>query len=460
MTDIIVDITMLLEDDGPPHGISRLVAQAVAGLTAAGEAVGFIHYNAQHEQFRRIELPPGFLNGPEAPSPDQRSSARVVTAPPVGPSPAPAGRGRVAGRIYYAVPRRPRLLLLKALHHAAESARNVQAGARALVAEGVARRAARDEPAVRDLGPFQPESGQAVLQPGALWGHPGIANALGAIAASGAVLTTVVCDVIPLVQPQFFQDRFCANFAHWCRATLLHSRRILTISHATAADLRHVAARDGLPCPPIEVLRLGDDGLGAAPDQVDPAVAALADRPMALSLGTLEVRKNHLLLYRAWRRMLAAGRTPPRLVIAGRRGWLADETHHLLTHDPLLHGHVVLLHDASDGEVAWLMERALFTLYPSLYEGWGLPVAESLARGRVVLASNTPAVVEAGQGLARHIDPDDVPGWCDSVLELIGDADRRRALEETIARDYRLVTWRDTADRLADLIRTGGGRAA
>jgi len=461
MRSLAIDLTTLMEAKGPPHGISRLIAQSAQGLLDAGAAIDFIRYSARHRAFVHVD-PEHAMARIRAQNGAPRA-CRVVHPPSAPPRPEGARLG-LGGRLYYSLPSEARLPLRNGADDGARAVRQILSGAGALV------RALRGGTAERRSGAlYRPEPGERVLLASALWGQPGVAAALNGLAAAQADVTSLVCDLLPVRHPEFFSAPFSARFAEWSVATLSASRRILAISRATADDVAAEAARNGIPCPPVAVLRLGDDGIPAAPPagaEVGDAVRALAERPFVLSLGTIEARKNHHLLYRVWRRLAeqaaeqagagTADAAPvPRLVIVGQPGWLTEQTYHALTSDPVLHGHVALVHGADDATISWLLERCLFTLYPSFVEGWGLPVAESLARGRPVIAGTAPSLREAGQGLALHLDPDDVPAWARTVMELAGTPERRQALEGEIARSYRTVTWAETASRLAEALAEG-----
>jgi glycosyltransferase involved in cell wall biosynthesis len=97
------------------------------------------------------------------------------------------------------------------------------------------------------------------------------------------------------------------------------------------------------------------------------------------------------------------------------RGWEADDVIDRLESSPLYAKRIFWLQDLSDGAVSWLYTRCHMALYPSLYEGWGLPVVEALQHRRPVIASNRGAVPEAGLGIAQIIDPDDLTAWCEAV---------------------------------------------
>ena len=116
-----------------------------------------------------------------------------------------------------------------------------------------------------------------------------------------------------------------------------------------------------------------------------------------------------------------------------------------LLHDPLVRGVLLHLPAATDREMCWLYENCLFTLYPSHYEGWGLPVAESLARGKLCIASNSSSLPEIGGDLVDYHDPLDLFGLKELVLRALDDDGRGRR-EDEIRRRYRPTLWKDSAD--------------
>src|SRR3546814_5159127 len=102
-------------------------------------------------------------------------------------------------------------------------------------------------------------------------------------------------------------------------------------------------------------------------------------------VSTVEPRKNHILAFDAGAELsrIHGADAIPLLVCAGRRGWRYDQIFARLESDPALKAHVVWIHDASDSELAALYRACAFTVYPSHYEGWGLPVTEALAHGQI-----------------------------------------------------------------------------
>jgi glycosyltransferase involved in cell wall biosynthesis len=170
--------------------------------------------------------------------------------------------------------------------------------------------------------------------------------------------------------------------------------------------------------------------------------AEIALRPYFLSVGTIEPRKNHLLLLHLWRRLVAVhGDAAPRLLIVGQRGWENENVLDLLDRCPALRGHVEELGSVSDARLSGLMRGARALVMPSFAEGFGLPVAEALAHGTPVLCSDLPALREAGGSVPEYLDPLDSPAWATAVLDYAEDTSSRRAAQLVRLPDWRGTTW-------------------
>jgi glycosyltransferase involved in cell wall biosynthesis len=104
-----------------------------------------------------------------------------------------------------------------------------------------------------------------------------------------------------------------------------------------------------------------------------------------------------------------------------------------------------MLSNVSDGDLALLYKRCLFTVFPSLYEGWGLAVAESLAAGKFCLASNVASIPEVGSDLIEYLDPWDVPRWAERIQYYLEHPKALSLAESRIQSNYVPPKWRDTA---------------
>ncbi len=265
-------------------------------------------------------------------------------------------------------------------------------------------------------------------------------------------MVPIVYDVIPAKLPQVCQPLLPKLFAPWIRKLLAHSDLVLTISHYSRRDLLGLAEEMGVPAPPVEVIRLGD-----APAGFDRAVRPAALPPevgrFALTVGTFEVRKNHGLLYHVWRRLIEeqGDRTPP-LVLAGRMGWAVKDVLQQIQTDPRVRDRIFVLFDVTDEELSWLYANCLFTLYPSHYEGWGLPVAESLAHGKHCVCTSATSVPEVGGDWVDYHDPLDAMRCIELVKRVLFEPGYRKGREARIRAEFRGATWGDCAARIIPLM--------
>ncbi|WP_241963349.1 glycosyltransferase family 4 protein [Paracoccus suum] len=252
---------------------------------------------------------------------------------------------------------------------------------------------------------------------GGTWLALGHANlAPGPWAALGGLRRVVMIhDTIPLDHPQFTRPDQVEAFERRLIAALGGADLVLTVSQATRADVLRWADALGLRRPQVVAAPIGTTL--AAPTEV-PADIPL-DRPLFLALGTIEPRKNHAVLLEAWARLaqrMPAGQVP-RLVIAGRRGWLNADVFARLDALPP-GGPVIERADLTDGEIAALMERAHALLMPSRAEGFGLPLTEAAGRGVPVLAAPGPAAREVLGGAAQWLGPDDAAAWAAAIGDI------------------------------------------
>lgn len=291
--------------------------------------------------------------------------------------------------------------------------------------------------------PMQP--GDVVVALGGLWCHP----AYGALIADtkrayGVRFALLVHDLIPIRRPEYCHPGFVRDFTAWLDGTLPQADRVLANSRSTARDVEDHARAIGLALAgPVPVIPFGTGfALTHAIDAPAPEWFPEAGS-YALFVSTIDGRKNHAFLFRVWRRLLEAlpAERVPTLVFAGGVGGQVADLMQQLENTDYLGGKVMVIHGVSDGELAALYRGARFTLYPSLYEGWGLPVSESLGFGRPCLASNATSLPEAGGSLARYFDPEDVGDAYRKILAVIEDPEDLRRWQEQVAREFRPVPW-------------------
>src|SRR4029077_15123926 len=204
------------------------------------------------------------------------------------------------------------------------------------------------------------------------------------------------------------------------------------------------------PVPPITVTRNGssfDEFLPKGGYATEEAADHLPE-VLVLFVATVEDRNTHCLSVDIWRGMLAEGDDPPHLVCVGRVGWKSEPFVAKLVETGYLDGRVILLQEVSDAYLRLLYSRGLFTVFPSLYEGWGLPVGESLAAGKVCVCSNRASIPEVAGEFGAYVDIDDPEQSLRVVRDLISDTAGREQLEQKIRRHYQPVTWKSVAERV------------
>jgi len=299
-----------------------------------------------------------------------------------------------------------------------------------------------------------PAGHEVLLLAGENWSRVDYAAVARMRRTRGTKVAAVCQDFIPVVAPQFFADgEFVEKFDSYAQFLIRECDLVVSISESTSADVRAYAQRHGGLRGAIEVAHLGADLATPAAARRPAALSDAQAGRFVISVSTIQSRKNFDLLYHLWRRLTEQG-TPdlPTLVMVGQPGFGSADLLWQIAHDPVTAQSILHLPRAGDEELAWLYQHCAFTLYPSFYEGWGLPVSESLAFGKYCLASNTSSLPEAGAGLAAHLDPLDFAAWRDAVLDLIR-APEQLARHEAVIRDsYRPVTWAQSARRLADVL--------
>lgn len=218
----------------------------------------------------------------------------------------------------------------------------------------------------------------------------------------GVRVATLVYDLMPLTDPEWFDPENRAVFEPWARAQLDHAELAICFSRFCADEV----ARHGGPPTALFVP-------GAGPtDVVTSRPGALPDDglPFALAVGTVEPRKNIGLLLDAFDRLWAQGRDV-RLVVVGREGWHVEDLVARLGSHPHLGRRLVWVGWMPDAEVDWLYRHAHVVAVPSWCEGYGLPVVEGLRRGAPVVSSTGGSLPEVGGDAVSYADPDDVEAW-------------------------------------------------
>lgn len=250
-------------------------------------------------------------------------------------------------------------------------------------------------------------------------------------------------DLIPVKFPQWCVEDVASFFSNYFVELSWCADHILCISECSRNDYLEFAASAGCPTVETSVVRLGSNLKSCGVEtKIRPEISSVARSRYLLFVSTIERRKNHEVLYRAFTRLVDAGLTDlPKLVFVGMRGWGVSELFADISLDPRTKGLIEVKDRVSDEELELLYRNALFTLFPSLYEGWGLPVAESLAYGKYCLASRQGSIPEIAGDLLEYLDPWNVQSWADRIGQLITNSALLAEKEARIRSNFRADTW-------------------
>jgi glycosyltransferase involved in cell wall biosynthesis len=253
-----------------------------------------------------------------------------------------------------------------------------------------------------------------------------------------AVFVCLIHDLIPIQFPEYVRPGHDKRHLRRIDTAANLADAVIVPSQATREAVRPYIASNG-GAQPIIVAPFGVESSSIVPDE-----QPLAERPYFVCLGTVEARKNHLLLLNLWRDIVGQNaERAPGLVLIGRRGWEIENAIDMLSRCPALHGIVSERGRASDIETVRILKNARALLLPSYAEGFGFPLIEALASGNPVLCSDLPALREIGGAIPEYFDPLDGNAWRAAILDYAYDPSPRREAQLQRLSKWRAPCWSD-----------------
>jgi len=246
----------------------------------------------------------------------------------------------------------------------------------------------------------------------------------------------MVHDLIPITHPEYCRPGEMERHVARIRNMITWGCGIITNSRDTLDTLTTFAGRNGLVLPPAVVASLapGLAGWSAGPRPIV--------EPYFVMLGTIEPRKNHWMVLQIWRRLVESmGTSAPRLVLIGQRGWECENVVDLLERCQELNGVVIERTRCNDQELATYLQHAQALLFPSFVEGYGLPLAEALAHGVPVLASDLGVFREIAGEVPEYIDPLDGRRWMELIVDYANLVGSLRSAQMSRVANFQSTTW-------------------
>ena len=298
--------------------------------------------------------------------------------------------------------------------------------------------------------PVSFQGGDVFLILGAFWIAPRYDDLLDHLKQQNVVTGLFVYDLIPVTHSQFVNPISAKNFKRKIADILARCDFSVAISEFVAREVQDFVQSTQQRRIAVAAVPLAHE-LPAADHtaKVSRAIAALGTSSFALCVSTLEPRKNQAYLIEIWQKLYAArGETIPKLILVGRWGWGSERLSTLLRASRLL-GVIIEIHtDINDAELAFLYGHCAFSLMPSLVEGWGLPIGESLGHGKPCFASSGSSMPEVGGEFVRYFDPLNVDDGLAKITEVLDHPDNLASWKSQIANDFKPRSWQQFSNDL------------
>ena len=469
----VTDIVLYVEKETSVSGIQRVSFEVIKRMVErhGAEAVKLSYWDRAHRNY--VSIPSGFIAEMDEFDPDilstvffgSRARSKAETAPTL--------------ERYRNKPMKYRFHHLRSTLHAARGNEAHFEKHNTSIAEWRNWNAGEVTTPHADLAdlPRTPvtqiaKAGDHLVVLGATWAIDGIDAAFqGLKDRQGVEIYQLVHDLIPITTPEHIAGDFAQEFYRWLTSATGYCTGFFANSKNTARDLAAFMKEIGVERP-IQTVPLAQEFTIVEPKTIrktkgpEGAYKARVDRtlglrreilnlskvPFALVVGTMESRKNIWRLAQAWQRLSREeGLNVPKLVFAGKPGWYNDDFNQLMAATGNLGGWVQFAERPTDTELAFLYETCVFTAMVSFYEGWGLPIGESLHFGKTAVVAENSSMPEVGGDMVEYCDAHSLDSIHAACRKLIAEPGHRAALEAKIAAT-KLRTWDDVTKDFVDLL--------
>lgn len=260
-----------------------------------------------------------------------------------------------------------------------------------------------------------------------------------------------VYDIIPVLYPQYCHKDTIFRFLDYLGATIQYANEIITNTKSTHEDLLSIAKRIGIDCPKTNVVYLGCDFQKSdLVGEVDPNIIEIVQKgKYILQVGTIEPRKNHKLVIDALEQGL--NDLDLNIIFVGRLGWNVDELKQRINDSEFLNKKLFHLDNCNDKTVDYLYKNAFLTIFPTYYEGFGLPIIESMEHGVPVICSKCKVLEEVGGEFCDYVDQENPQELIDCVKKYKNDSNAYKLKKEQI-KNFKYFKWDQSALEMLNIL--------
>lgn len=268
------------------------------------------------------------------------------------------------------------------------------------------------------------------------------------LSQNGFKIVSFIYDMIPILYPQYIKETSVVRFPAYLKAVFEYANLILFDSNSAKNDCIAYKTSQNYPRQiPFETVYLGGDFLVPANPTPKEEIAKLLKKKYILFVGTLEPRKKQNLLLEAFE-TLAPIYKDLNLIFIGKEGWKVEELVQKIATHPLLHKQLFWLQEIQDDTLTLFYQNAFIVTYLSAYEGYGLPIAESLHFGNITVAFKNSSIYEVGGDFVEYVEPHTKANLIETLTFYYQNKHHYDLRKSTIKYDYKPITWTNSIDEM------------
>ena len=262
-------------------------------------------------------------------------------------------------------------------------------------------------------------------------------------------------DIIPLEYPEYCKEGEYDKHVQRVKTIIDSASLVITNSNDTKEKLDSYCEH----MPRFKYIEKSVALLGIetniSVDTVSQILLPPANPPYFVTLGTIEPRKNHLLLLQVWRKLAEDMKEQcPKLYIIGKRGWDIEQVTDILERAPYAKTTIIECTNACDQQVAQLLKNSTALLFPSFAEGFGLPLVQALQLSTPVIASDLKVFKELVGNIPDYIDPIDTLKWLDVIKNYILPESTLYRAQKTRLKQFKATDWAQHFDQISPKVNT------